>query len=215
LTETDFIFEGPAFTTDRTSSTLAAVAEAMRLLLQARHLDTSEHAARVSSLAMAVLERLDPLAAADPTVGLSYDLHDIGKAALPDAVLNKPASLTDEEWETMRRHPVIGAQILEAVVELRGSLAVTIIRNHHERWDGAGYPDRLAGEAIPIECRAFSVVDAFDAMTNDRPYRRAMPVDVALAELRANAGRQFDPAAVVAFEDVTALDFAWASPAAS
>jgi HD-GYP domain-containing protein (c-di-GMP phosphodiesterase class II) len=204
MTSADFIFEGPT-PAGSVHPSLSAIAKSMRLLMQARHLETSEHAKRVSAMALAVLERLDANAGADPSIELAYDLHDIGKITLPDSVLLKPSSLTDEEWETMRLHPVIGAQLLEVVNELRDSIAVTIIRHHHERWDGDGYPHGLAGDEIPIECRAFSVVDAYDAMTNDRPYRKAMSKDAAVTELRRCAGSQFDTAAVEAFEDVAAL----------
>jgi HD-GYP domain-containing protein (c-di-GMP phosphodiesterase class II) len=204
MSSADFVFEGPAISGGIHPS-LSAIAKSMRLLMQARHLETSEHAKRVSAMALAVLDRLDPRAGADPSVELGYDLHDVGKVTLPDAVLLKPASLTDAEWEIMRRHPVVGAQLLEVVNELRDSVAITIIRHHHERWDGAGYPHGLAGDEIPIACRAFSVVDAYDAMTNDRPYRKAMPVGDAVAELRRHAGSQFDTAAVEAFEDVASL----------
>lgn len=200
----DFIFEGST-NPSTIHPALSAIAKSMRLLMQARSVETSDHTKRVTSLALAVLDRLDPAALADPSIELGYDLHDIGKVTLPDSVLLKPASLTDEEWETMRLHPVIGAQLLEVVNELHDSIAITIIRHHHEWWDGGGYPHGLAGEAIPIACRAFSVVDAYDAMTNDRPYRKAMPAEDAFAELRRHSGTQFDRAAVEAFEDVAAL----------
>jgi HD-GYP domain-containing protein (c-di-GMP phosphodiesterase class II) len=200
----DFILEGSS-TSGTVHPALSAIAKSMRLLMQARSVETSDHAKRVTALALAVLDRLEPAALEDPSIELGYDLHDIGKVTLPDSVLLKPESLTDDEWETMRLHPIIGAQLLEVVNELHDSIAITIIRHHHERWDGRGYPHGLAGEDIPIACRAFSVVDAYDAMTNDRPYRKAMPTEHALAELRRHAGTQFDSAAVEAFEDVAAL----------
>lgn len=187
---------------------LTALGRSMRVLMEARNLDTSEHALRVTSMALAVLERMDPIAAADPTIALAYDMHDIGKATTSDAVLLKNGPLTADEWEEMRLHVMVGANIVEAIEALRGSRAARIIRHHHERWDGSGYPHGLSGDAIPIECRAFSVVDAFDAMTNDRPYRRAIAHADAVEELRRHSGTQFEPRAIDAFEDVLQL---WAS----
>ena len=189
-------------------ATLEALGRSMRVLMEARHLDTSAHALRVTSMAIAVLERVEPTAAADPTVAIAYDMHDIGKATTSDAVLLKAGPLDLAEWEEMRLHVIVGAEIVEAVEALRGSRAAAIIRHHHERWDGSGYPHGLRGESIPIECRAFSVVDAFDAMTNDRPYRKAMAHVDAVEEIRRHAGTQFDVQAVDAFEDVLQL---WAT----
>ena len=121
-------------------------------------------------------------------------LHDIGKLAVPHAILGKPAALTASEWRIMREHPASGVRLLTGIVDDDGALA--IVHCHHERWDGKGYPQRLAGDAIPLEARIVAVADAFHAMTERRPYRRPRTRAAAIAELRANAGGQFDPACV-------------------
>lgn len=127
-------------------------------------------------------------------------LHDIGKIAVPDAILRKTGRLTEEEQAIMRQHPCLGYEILDGIAFL--SDALPIVLHHHERFDGTGYPSGLAGEQIPIGARIFSVVDAFDAMTADRHYRRALSLDEAMGELRRNSGSQFDPEVVAALEDV-------------
>ena len=124
-------------------------------------------------------------------------MHDIGKVAVPDAILDKPARLSDAEWEFIRRHTLIGERILAAAPALRSVAA--LVRATHENWDGTGYPDRLSGPGIPLGARIISACDAFHAMTSDRPYRRAMPEDQAIAELRRCAGTQFDPDVVEMF----------------
>jgi two-component system, cell cycle response regulator len=125
------------------------------------------------------------------------ELHDVGKVAIPDAILGKPGPLTEEEWAFVRRHPIIGERIILAAPAL--SRVATLVRSSHERWDGAGYPDALAGDAIPFGARIVAVADAFAAMTAGRPYRPARTVEDALAELRREAGAQFDPAVVEAW----------------
>jgi HD-GYP domain-containing protein (c-di-GMP phosphodiesterase class II) len=116
-------------------------------------------------------------------------LHDIGKIGIPDAILKKAGPLSAAETALMQRHPAIGCDLLRDMPFLDGELAV--IRHHHERWDGGGYPDRLVGEAIPLAARILAVADAFDAMTSDRPYRRGMPLMVARTRLLDGAGSQF------------------------
>jgi putative nucleotidyltransferase with HDIG domain len=124
-------------------------------------------------------------------------LHDIGKIAVPDAILRKPARLTEEEWEIMRRHPTTGEKILRPVERMRG--VAGIVRHHHERWDGKGYPDGLAVDRIPLGARILAVVDAYSAITDERPYKPARSHADAVAELRRTAGTQFDPRVVDAF----------------
>jgi putative two-component system response regulator len=134
-------------------------------------------------------------------------LHDIGKIGIPDAVLLKPGKLTPEEMQIMRTHTVIGSRILSGSLSALLQTAEVIASTHHERWDGKGYWRGLAGEAIPLEGRIVTVADAFDAMTHDRPYRRALSLDTALNELCRNSGKQFDPTVVAALvgEDLSDL----------
>jgi hypothetical protein len=128
-------------------------------------------------------------------------LHDIGKIGVPDAILHKPGPLTDQEWEVMRTHPVLGALMVADVKQLEK--AREVILAHHERYDGKGYPNGLAGDAVPLPARVFTIADAFDAMISDRPYRKAMALSEARAEVRRCSGTQFDPEAVRAFESIT------------
>src|SRR6202020_2684917 len=126
------------------------------------------------------------------------ELHDIGKIAVPDAILNKRSKLTTEEIDFIRRHTIIGERILQAAPSL--AMVARLVRSSHERYDGGGYPDRLRGTDIPLGARVIFVCDAFDAMTSERTYSGAIAPAQALAELRACAGTQFDPAVVAAFE---------------
>jgi HD-GYP domain-containing protein (c-di-GMP phosphodiesterase class II) len=135
-------------------------------------------------------------------VELGAVLHDIGKVRVPESILNKTGKLTDEEWEVMRTHPEVGEHILRPIQSLNAILP--IVRHHHERWDGTGYPDKLAGRAIPLGARIVSVCDAYRAMTEDRPYRAALSNQEARKELHEGAGGQFDPDCVEAM--IRALD---------
>jgi len=124
-------------------------------------------------------------------------LHDIGKMGIPDSILLKPGPLTDEEWVVMKKHPTYAYELLSPIHYLR--LAVDIPYCHHEKWDGSGYPRGLKGEEIPVASRVFAVIDVYDALTSDRPYRRAWPKEKALAYIREQAGKHFDPAVVATF----------------
>jgi HD-GYP domain-containing protein (c-di-GMP phosphodiesterase class II) len=124
-------------------------------------------------------------------------LHDIGKIAIDDQILRKPGRLSDVEFDTMKTHVVRGSEIIQMIPGL--TWAMPVVRGHHERWDGRGYPDKLAGEDIPLVARVVAVADAFDAMTSDRPYRSGMPAAKAFAELENGAGTHFDPTCVAAF----------------
>jgi response regulator RpfG family c-di-GMP phosphodiesterase len=177
--------------------TCVATMTALAQVVEAKDVTTRGHLDRTHRYGTTLAERVDPELAARPEVGYGFFLHDIGKVGIPEAILCKPGPLDDAEWVTMRGHPAIGARIVEPIGFLAG--AVEIVRSHHERWDGRGYPAGLAGEAIPLAARVFAVADSFDAMTSDRPYRRALPVDRAVEEVRMGAGTQFDPAVVTAF----------------
>jgi ribonuclease P protein subunit RPR2 len=136
----------------------------------------------------------------DPEIEFGFLLHDIGKVAVPDAILYKPDPLTDAERALMERHPVTGFEILRDV-DFLGE-ARDVVRSHHERWDGNGYPDRLAGEDIPLAARMFAVADTLDALTTDRPYRPASPLSDARAIIDGLTGTQFDPSVIKAFDKV-------------
>jgi diguanylate cyclase (GGDEF)-like protein len=164
--------------------------------LEAKDGYTSAHAQEVCSLAVAVGRRLGLVGEALQAVELGALLHDIGKIRVPESLLNKPAPLTDDEWALMRTHPEAGERILAPIASLAAVLP--IVRGSHERWDGGGYPDALAGESIPVGARIVAVCDAFRAMVEPRPYRPARNREEALEELVANAGKQFDPACVEA-----------------
>jgi diguanylate cyclase (GGDEF)-like protein len=165
--------------------------------LAERNPELGEHISGVAELAEAVAHRMDLDAEQIDHVRHAAALHDVGKMAIPDAILDKPAALDEDEWQFIRRHTIIGERIVAAAPALRPVAA--LVRSSHERWDGAGYPDCLAGEQIPLGARIVSVCDAFDAMVADRPYRAGMDAADALAELERCAGTQFDPAVVAAF----------------
>jgi putative nucleotidyltransferase with HDIG domain len=180
--------------TERTyDATLAALSSA----LDVRDTETEGHARRVVRYMELIAAVLGVPADQHPTLRRGALLHDIGKIGVPDHILRKPGALTDHEWTTMKTHPDLGAKIIANIPFLE-EVAV-IIRAHHERWDGNGYPEGLAGENIPLGARIFAVADSFDAMTSDRPYRRGRQLDAALAEIERCSGTQFDPAVVVAF----------------
>jgi len=171
--------------------------QALSGALDARDHYTGEHTESVTRMVAATGKALGMSVGELQALGYAALFHDIGKIGVPDGILNKPGSLTPEEWEVMKRHPVIGAEIL-APLEFMGP-ALPIVLHEHEHWDGSGYPDGLAGERIPLGARVILVCDAFDAMTTDRPYRSALPHEEATSRLRAGAGGQFDPAVVEVF----------------
>jgi HD-GYP domain-containing protein (c-di-GMP phosphodiesterase class II) len=139
------------------------------------------------------------------SLALGALLHDIGKIRVPDAILHKPGKLTPEEWLRMRNHPLYGQQILSGIDFLKGGSRVVV--QHHEKWDGSGYPWGLAGEEIDRNARIFAVADAFDAMTSDRVYRAGLNFEAAAAELRQEAGTHFDPQVVEAFCSISRQDW--------
>jgi PAS domain S-box-containing protein len=172
--------------------------EALAAALELRDDETGQHARRVTDLALALTRAIDPELAAEPDLRYGFLLHDIGKLGVPDAILLKPRALTEREMRILQMHTMLGEHLL-ASVPFVSDLAHDIVAYHHERWDGCGYPWGLRGEAIPLAARIFAVADAFDAITNDRPYREARPMAVAVAEIDRGAGTQFDPAVVSAF----------------
>jgi ribonuclease P protein subunit RPR2 len=175
-------------------ATVLALANAV----EARDAYTHKHAQRVAAYGLRVAHAAG--IEVDPQVEFGFLLHDVGKVAVPDAILFKPGPLTDAEFELVRRHPETGSEILRHIDFLGEAKAV--VRHHHERWDGGGYPDGLAGEAIPVHARVFALADTLDALTSERPYRGRTSWEEARRVIRAESGTQFDPAIVSAYETV-------------
>jgi two-component system cell cycle response regulator len=166
-------------------------------ILHEREPDLHDHITSVAELAVAVGMRLGLAPEANGELARAAELHDIGKMAIPDTILGKPGPLDEDEWAFMRRHTLIGEAILSAAPALVP--VARIVRSSHERFDGTGYPDGLAGEDIPVAARIVAICDAYDAMTSHRSYRRGMSSEAAVEELRRNAGTQFDPRMVKVF----------------
>jgi diguanylate cyclase (GGDEF)-like protein len=173
-------------------------------VLSERSGDLREHMDGVAALAARTAERWGLPAHEVKRIALAAELHDVGKTAIPDTMLNKPGPLDQNEWAFMRRHTVIGERIILAAPSLAPT--AELVRSSHEAFDGTGYPDALRGEDIPLGARIIAVADAFDAIVSDRPYRAARPVDEAVAELRRCAGTQFDPDVVEIFCAMVAED---------
>ena len=171
--------------------------EALALAIDAKDHTTHEHLSRVRTYAVEIAQEMN-LPPELEALRAAALLHDIGKLAVPEHIISKPGKLTPEEFEKMKIHPVVGAEILERV-EFPYPV-VPIVRCHHEKWDGSGYPDGLRGEEIPIGARILSAVDCLDALASDRQYRRALPLDQAMAEVAKLAGKSFDPEVVAMLE---------------
>ncbi len=186
---------------DAYRSTLKALTAA----LETRDLETHGHSERVVSYSLRLGREYGLDAARMKSLEFGSLLHDIGKIGVPDLILRKPAKLTEEEWVLMREHPTHGQQILKGIEFLEG--AARVVAQHHEKWDGSGYPLGLKGEEVDLCARIFSVADAFDAMTSDRVYRKGKPYADAAKELDAWAGKQFDPKVVEAFHRVPQCDW--------
>jgi len=171
---------------------------ALATALGTKDTGTRQHSQRVQRYALELAAVIDPKLAADPALEYGFLLHDIGKIGVPDQILLKPSALSEAEWRLMRAHTVLGAQMIGGVNFLQDA-GIQVVRSHHERWDGSGYPDGLVGEEIPIGARIFAVADAVDAITNHRPYREARSWRACRHEIVAQKGKQFDPDVVDAF----------------
>jgi len=182
---------------DSYRTTVAALAG----VLESKDLGTAQHSQRVRAYATTLLEAISPTALeGDPGIEHGFLLHDVGKIGIPDAILRKRGRLTRTERLRMQEHTVLGERMLAGIPVLEGD-GLRVVRSHHERWDGGGYPDGLAGTAVPLPARVFAVADALDAMTSDRPYRPALDWEAARTEILAQAGTQFDPLVVEAFAE--------------
>ena len=177
--------------------TYDATLTALTSALDFRDNETGGHSDRVVAYMELLLEQMNIRGGELATLRRGALLHDIGKIGVPDNVLRKPTALSEPEWAVMKRHPEFGARIISGIPFLED--VARIVRHHHERWDGMGYPDGLKGDRIPLGARIFAVGDSFDAMTSDRPYRRGLLIDAAREEIRRCANSQFDPAVVTAF----------------
>jgi ribonuclease P protein subunit RPR2 len=183
-----------------------ATVRALSNAVEARDAYTGKHAERVAAYGVELARACGLDVSSNPQVEFGFLLHDVGKVAVPDAILFKTDRLTDEEFALVARHPVVGAEILRDVSFL--GEAKLIVRHHHERWDGTGYPDGLHGDDIPLAARVFAVADTLDAITTDRPYRAAATWEEARAIIAAASGTQFDPAVVQAYGTIPDATFA-------
>jgi len=195
--------DGAVATAERVERRLAAESDgaAVTLLAQAlerKDAETRAHSRRVHCYAVELARIVAPRFVGDLGVEYGFLLHDVGKIGIPDRILQKPGPLTAAERRVIEQHPVLGYELLRRVEFMCGE-GLGVVRSHHERWDGAGYPDRLRGPAIPLAARIFAVADALDAMTSDRPYRPALSWADAAAEIDREAGGQFDPGVAAAF----------------
>jgi putative nucleotidyltransferase with HDIG domain len=177
-----------------------ATLDALLAALDIRDTETEGHSERVAAYTMAIANRLKLSTDDLKAIELGALLHDIGKIGVPDSILHKPGPLTPEEWEVMKQHPVIGYRMCMKIDALRP--ATPIVLHHHERWDGKGYPHGLAGEAIPLGARIFAIADTLDAMTSDRPYRKALSFAQAREEIIRCSKEQFDPEMVKVFLEI-------------
>jgi response regulator RpfG family c-di-GMP phosphodiesterase len=174
--------------------TVTALADA----LEAKDPATGLHGRRVQHYGLELAAALDATVVGDPSLEFGFLLHDIGKIGIPETILQKPGPLNAPERRLMQEHPLLGVEILRGIPLLEGA-GLDVVRSHHERWDGSGYPDGLVGDQIPIAARIFALADTLDAISTDRPYRRRLSWDAAIDEILLNSGSQFDPKVVAAF----------------
>ena len=165
--------------------------------LDTRDNETGGHSERVTLIALSIAQQMKLDEKQIQQIHWGALLHDVGKIGIPDNILRKPGKLTEDEWKIMRTHPLTGYEMLKSIPFLAPALDVVL--HHHERFDGSGYPSGLAGKDIPLSARIFTIADTFDAMTNDRPYRKAFTMEIALGEIQKCANSQFDPEIVNAF----------------
>ena len=182
------------------SRSYMATVRALSNAVEARDAYTGKHAERVARYAIEIGRQLGLARPDAPEIEFGFLLHDVGKLAVPDSILFKPGPLTAEERALMSRHTIVGAEIMRDIEFL--AEASKVVRSHHERWDGSGYPDGLAGESIPLTARVFAVADVFDALTTNRPYRTAFSFEEAHEMILAESGKHFDPDVVAAFERI-------------
>jgi len=175
-----------------------ATVGALAVALELREDESGGHTERVTELGLRLAREVAPDLALDPALRLGFLFHDIGKVGVPDSILLKRGQLSDRERATLEHHPILGEHLISSAPALAGA-ARDVILHHHERWDGSGYPWGLRGEAIPLAARIFALADAFDAMTNDRPYRRALTLEEAIAQIIDGGGTHFDPELVSPF----------------
>ena len=173
------------------NSSHSAIVSSIMATLYAKSQETEAHGQRIGRFCRMMGEQLGLSPKELNDLQLLSKLHDIGKIGIDDSILNKPGKLSEEEWEIMKQHPEIGHNIAMSTLQLEHIAGY--ILHHHERWDGAGYPIGLKGQEIPVLSRILSIADAFDAMTEDRVYRKAMTYEAAIREIERNAGTQFDP----------------------
>ncbi|OOC46700.1 HD domain-containing phosphohydrolase [Thermosipho sp. 1223] len=172
-------------------------------ITETRSLETGEHVKRVSTITKLISEKILDNKEHIETVSLASMLHDIGKIAIPDKILNKPNKLSDEEWKIMKTHTEIGYKILNSVENSLFKIAANIALYHHENWDGSGYPKGLKNSEIPIEAQIVSIADVYDALSNDRIYRKAWPKEKVLKYIKENSGKKFNPKLVKIFFDLS------------
>jgi putative two-component system response regulator len=183
---------------EQTDRWVRRAAHSLTSAVEAKDTYTAGHAQRVTAYAMALAEEVGGIDL--DRFRLACDLHDVGKIGVPDAVLNRPARLSEDEYRIVAAHPDTGARILQPLID--DELVLGTVRWHHERWDGAGYPDGLSGDEIPLPARVLAVADTLDAITSSRAYRTAQPWSTAVAELRRCTGTQFDPAVIAVFDRI-------------
>lgn len=198
LTELTRLYQDATERAEELRTSYLSTVDSLAAALETKDDQTGNHARRVRDYATLMTEAFDGELVADESLVFGFLLHDVGKIGIPEQILLKPGPLDEVEWTLMRKHPEMGARILESIRFLQGQ-AMGVVLSHHERWDGNGYPHKLREQEIPVGARIFAVVDAFDAMTQDRPYRKALPAEVAKEEILRHSGSQFDPEVVDVF----------------